>query len=87
LQQLFQKHATQVNWIVISMRPSGRTVRARGSTIDKKAAILEKLEEAPQFTAMHGRRENLAHRNLTQIKGFGVELGFEYGSTSIIETL
>jgi hypothetical protein len=65
LQQLFQKHETQVNWIVPSKRPSGGAVRARDSTIDKKGTILEKLEEAPYFTVMHGRRENLAHQNLT----------------------
>ena len=64
-----------------------RLFRTRHSTIGKTGAILEKLEEAQWFTVAHGRAERGAHQNLTEIKVFGRELAFDYGSTSIIETL
>jgi hypothetical protein len=58
-------------------------VRARRG----QGTILEKLEEAPRFTVMHGRAERDAHPNLIEINVFGGQLFFDYGSTSIIETL
>jgi hypothetical protein len=67
--------------------PSDGLVRALESTIDQKGAISEKLEEASYFTIMHGSTEIRAHQNLTRIKVFGPRLPFDYGSTSIIETL
>jgi hypothetical protein len=36
---------------------------------------------------MHVRAERDAHRKLTEIKVFAPEMSFDYGSTSIVETL
>jgi hypothetical protein len=52
-----------------------------------KAGLLEKLEEAPWFTSAHGRAERRAHPNLIEINAFAALPLFEYGSTSIMETL
>ncbi|MGA2055893.1 MAG: hypothetical protein ABSG88_11330 [Bradyrhizobium sp.] len=67
--------------LLAGLRPAGR------STIGKRAAILEKLEEAAWFTVTHVRTEHGAYRNLTEIKVFGAGLSFNYGSTAIVETL
>jgi hypothetical protein len=68
-------------------KPSAGGCRTARSTIDKRGAILEKLEEAARFTVMHVRTERRAHRNLTEINVFGAGLSFNYGSTAIVETL
>jgi hypothetical protein len=48
---------------------------------------LEKLEKAPWLRPAHGRAERGAHPNLIEINAFAVWAAFEYGSTSIMETL
>jgi hypothetical protein len=53
----------------------------------RKGQLLEKLEEAPWLTLAHGRAERGAHPNLIEINAFVVRAAFEYGSTSIMETL
>ena len=55
--------------------------------IGKTKAILEKLEGAHWFTVTHVRAEHGAHRNLDEINVFGAGPPFDYGSTSIVETL
>jgi hypothetical protein len=60
---------------------------APDSTIEKIGAFLEKLEEASWFTVLHGRAERDAHPNLIEINAFAVRAAFEFGSTSIMETL
>jgi hypothetical protein len=45
------------------------------------------LKEVPQFPDAHGRAVRNAHRKLTQINGFGGIAPFDFGSTSILETL
>jgi hypothetical protein len=57
------------------------------STAMLPGAFLEKLEETPYFTLLHGRAERGAHRKLTEIKAFGPKVTFDYGSTGIMETL
>jgi len=52
-----------------------------------RGQTLEKLEEAPPLTHLHGRAEPSAHRKLTEIKVFASPPLFDYGSTGIIETL
>jgi hypothetical protein len=63
------------------------TARNGHSLLQDKAAILEKLEQAPWFTVAHVRAERGAHRNLTEIKVFALKTSFNYGSTAIVETL
>jgi hypothetical protein len=67
--------------------PFARSRRAPDGTIEKIGAFLEKLEEAPWLMVLHGRAERRAHPNLIEINAFALRAGFEYGSTSIMETL
>ena len=70
-----------------AMRPSGgRDARAMLMACGE-GRRLEKLEEASRFGLTHGRTEQRAHPNLIEIKAFGRQPLFDYGSTSIMETL
>jgi hypothetical protein len=77
----------QFNWIARFLWSSSRARPKRHSTIGKTGAILEKLQEAHWLTLTHVRAECDAHRNLTEINVFDAEVSFDYGSTSIVETL
>jgi hypothetical protein len=59
----------------------------RSGSLQRKGRLLEKLEEAPWLTLVHGRGKRRAHPNLIEINAFVARAGFEYGSTSIMETL
>jgi hypothetical protein len=87
LQQLFQSEIFQPNWIVRLAQgslPASGIRRARVATRDR---ALEKLEETPWLMLVDGPSKPPPHRNLTEIKAFGMRTAREYGSTSIVETL
>jgi hypothetical protein len=68
-------------------RASAERQDARERTIEKNGAISEKVEKAHWFTVTRVRAERGAHRNLTEINVFDAGVSFDFGSTSIMETL